>query len=261
MSDIPPPQPPEEPIQPPQTFVQYPRSHYLPPTIDLAVLGQAWSLLQQQMSSWVVAALIVGGVYIGAVGGVVMLIMASQLATAGSPSFSQLMMTLFLEFVGGLVVNAVVFVMCIGLFGMGLKQLRGEPISPSDLFNYNGQGQQAILAALMVAALTTVGQWFCYLPGLILGGLLMFSIPIVLDQKISAVDALKLSIEKLRSQMWMATIAYFVLCLIAGAGIIACGFGVLITAPLMILSVSCFYRDFFWNQPQTPSFASPPQTG
>lgn len=93
--------------------------------------------------------------------------------------------------------------------------------------------------------ITMVGALFCYLPGIIAAGLLMFVYPIIVDQRVGAIEAMRLSWNALKPDLWTATGYYFVLALLASLGSYLCGIGMFATFPLLFLGTTLVYRDFF----------------
>jgi hypothetical protein len=83
---------------------------------------------------------------------------------------------------------------------------------------------------------------------LVVAGVLMFTIPLVVDGRLAGTDAVRQSWHALKGQWLSAAAFHFVANLIAGLG--ACVFcvGILFTMPLYCLSVSVLYRDFFLDK-------------
>ncbi|MBW3635332.1 MAG: hypothetical protein KY445_02555 [Armatimonadetes bacterium] len=107
-----------------------------------------------------------------------------------------------------------------------------------------------VLPALIGAGiLTTIASFFgfllCIVPGLLLLGLFLFVTPLIVDQRKGALDAMSTSFNTLKPHMWMALLYLLVIGLLAGAGVLACGVGVLVTLPLALLAIAVTYRDFF----------------
>lgn len=266
MSDIPPQEPRNEPpitegyVEYPRAFAQYPGYEFRAPVVDLSVLSRAWPAVQQQLSTWVVAMLLVGVVFGIFYGAFIFVMMGLGMATAvtsqnSEPNFASMFAMFGVEIVGVFVITAVMYMLMGGLYGMALKQLKGESISATDVFQFRGQIVQIIIASILMMFITTIGGMMCLVPGLLAQGVLMFTLPLILDRKMNAVDAMKQSFETLKPQMWMALLVHFVLNLVAQLGTFACLVGVLVTAPVYIMSIAMMYRDFFWQAPETAKFA------
>jgi hypothetical protein len=99
--------------------------------------------------------------------------------------------------------------------------------------------------SVLYGAAIFVGSWFLFVPALIAAGVFMFALPLVVEARLPATGAMIQSWHALKSQWLAATIFHFVLSLVAGAGVLLCGIGVIFTAPLYCLSIAVLYHDFF----------------
>ena len=54
---------------------------------------------------------------------------------------------------------------------------------------------QVVIAAILIAVATAIGTILCYIPGLVVGFLTIFTILFVVDKQLTAVDAIKASFE------------------------------------------------------------------
>ncbi len=192
------------------------------PTVRFDVINQAWAMLQQQMGNWAVL-MVVAIVIVG-----VLNWLLGKLGTVGS-------------FVGG-IPSAIV---AAGLYRAALKHMRGETIAVADMFGVSDVIGPLIVASILTTIGVAIGFIFCILPGVALASLWMFTELLIVDKGMDGIEAMRQSFNALRREWLMATVFNIVLALIGIAGIIACGVGLLITAPIAILSVTILYRDFF----------------
>jgi len=148
-----------------------------------------------------------------------------------------------------MIVNIVSYVISVfllgGMYRMAINKLRNNPIAVSDLFNVGDVFPALLLGAFLVGLLCFIGFILCIIPGIIVGGMLMFTIPLIVDRRLGAIEAISQSWNALKGDLLNATLFYFVVTLIAAAGILACGVGILVTFPLFVLSIALAYRDFF----------------
>ena len=219
-----------------------------PPKIRFEVISEAWQLFNQQMKTWVLAILIfVLAIFIPeAVMGVLMMVsggMGAMLGNHGGSAIALLGMGLSM-IVGGLLIAVVVAVVMGGLFRMAIKQVRGEPIELSDLWSVTDVWMQLVLAGLLMGVAILVGSLACGVGAYIVGGLLMFMIPLIVDKKMTAMEAATLSWNTLKPEWLMAAVLYFVINFVAGIGGVLFGIGMLFTYPLLFLGIALTYRDF-----------------
>lgn len=192
------------------------------PVIRFDVINQAFALFQQQMSQWVVIALVYI-IVIGVASLVLGLIPVAGQIVAGVPAM----------------------ILAGGMYKAALKHIRGDMVAVADLFDIGDIVGPLIVAGILINIGVAIGTLLCILPGFVVLGLWMFSIPLVVDRGMEGVSAMRESWNALRGQWAMAAIFAFVVGLIGGVGILLCGVGVLFTAPIAILSSALLYRDFF----------------
>lgn len=192
------------------------------PTVRFDVINQAWAMLQQQMGNWVVL-MVVAVVIVG-----VLNWLLGRLGSIGSA-------------LGGIPSG----IIAAGLYRAALKHTRGENIAVADMFGITDMIGPIIVASILTTIGTAIGFVFCILPGVVLAALWMFTQLLIVDKGMDGIEAMRQSFNALRGEWLMATVFMFVVALIALAGMIACGVGILITGPLAVLSVTVLYRDFF----------------
>ena len=92
------------------------------------------------------------------------------------------------------------------------------------------------------------------IPGLIVALFAIFAHPILVDRNLSPIDSLKASIEIVKANVGQVILVWLVAGLIAAAGILACGVGVLVSGPVASLMLVYTYRRLSGGQvaPLTP---------
>lgn len=204
------------------------------PQVRFDVITQAFALFQQQMGQWVVLTL------------VYLLIMGVATVLLG-----------LIPIVGGILSAIPALTLMGGLYRAALKHIRGDAVQVSDLFDIGDIIGPLIVAGILTGIATSIGALLCVLPMFVVGGLLMFAVPMVADRGVDGVEALKASWNALKSQWLMAAVFYFVASLVGAVGALLCGVGLLFTLPIMILAIALLYRDFF---PEDVAEDVPPAT-
>lgn len=220
--------------------------------VNFGAISEAVDQFKSNAGTWVVAVLIVAVITLVLYGIVNVFGLSSlrhSMVMPTSPGVPPVMPNPFAMmplFIGvglvGLVINSLLGA---GLFRMATKQIRGESISISDLFDFGDVAAQAIIASIVLAIIIEIGFMLCVLPGLVLSGLFMFTFPLIVDKKMSAIEAISASMNALKSQWLMATVFAIVVGVIYMVGAMLCGIGALVTAPIALLSVTVLYRNFF----------------
>jgi len=213
------------------------------PSVRWEWISEAWQLFTKQWSVWVlmilVMCLISIAIYLPFIG--VMGMMIPTPVEGEAPGFPIGIFALYpLMFV--VILGAVSWLMS-GLYNAAFKQLRGEQIAVGDLFSGSPYFVRVLGALLLIAIASNIGAVFCIIPGLIVYGLAFLTYPMIVEGGKGTIDAIKESIAVTKRDWIMFTLFAIALQFIAGAGIIACGVGVLATAPLLFLTHALAYRD------------------
>ena len=214
-------------------------NNFIPPPgparVNLDVVGRAWEVLKSNLGLWVAAFLI----YLVITFGISMLFsMLSGNDSRSTPNMPIMLIGNLIQFVIGQLLMG-------GLYRMAINQVRGGTPEFSDLFSVTDVLPALLIAAILTSLATFAGFLFCIIPGLLIASLLMFTIPLVVDKRMDAITAMTASIDALKPQMGMALVFTLVIGILAGAGALLCGVGLLITGPLALLSIALLYRDFF----------------
>src|SRR5207247_698488 len=97
-----------------------------------------------------------------------------------------------------------------GLIRMAGNQVRSRVPRVEHLYAVTDVWLDLLLAALFYGAATFLGSLLCVIPGVIVGGLLMFAIPLVVEARLPATGAILQSWSALKSQWLTATAFHFV---------------------------------------------------
>jgi hypothetical protein len=219
------------------------------PVVRLSAIGDAWGLFLQRWPVWVLATLIVLLCNSAVSGCVYSLFRVPHAAGAGGfrvnlPPGGQVLQVVLSAVVNGFFLG--------GMFRMATRQVRGQSVGVEDLFRVTDVLPELILGSVLYALASFVAYMLCVVPGLIVSALLMFTIPLIVDGRLRATDAMRQSWRALSGQWLTASLVHLVFYLVAGVGTCLCCVGLLVTAPLYSLSISVLYRDFFLAKASPP---------
>lgn len=167
-------------------------------------------------------------------------VFGEQVNTQCSPSFVT-------QLFGGALISAILIVVfnvaAAGLYKGAAAVTDGKPFSMGQMFE-GWDKTQVALAALIIAVATAIGSFLCYVPGLIVGFLTMFTMLFVVDKQMPAVDAIKASIKLVTDNLGPAILFYLLaaVCILVGACL--CGVGLLIAAPVVLVALAYTFRRF-----------------
>lgn len=216
-------------------------------------ISYGWNKFSANVAQIILAALVlvVGIIVLAVIGGV----LVGLVTTSGGVEcttvngFTECEASGGTPFILGMILNllvgAVIFVYAqivgAGLIRGALGITEGRDFQFAEVFKTDKIGP-VILTSLIVGALTFVGFILCYIPGLIIAFLTTYSLYFVLDQDLAPVDAVKASVNLVRENLGQTLIWYLVGGLIAAAGAFACGVGMLVTVPLVLIGTAWTYK-------------------
>lgn len=222
-----------------------------PAQVNFDVISRAWEVLKPNMGVWV-GAFVIYLVIVFAIS-----FISSLLSGAGNtpmpmpvPGSNDLppavgMANWPLQIALQLVQFVIIQFLMGGLYRMAINNVRTGTANFGDMFSVADVLPSLLGASILTAIATGIGFLFCIVPGILLYGLLLFTLPLVVDKHMGAIDAMKTSIDTLKPQMGMAVVFAIVMGLLASVGFCLCGVGILVTGPLATLSLAMLYRDFF----------------
>ncbi len=140
-----------------------------------------------------------------------------------------------------LVISLIVQILGAGLIKNALNVTDDKPVSLGEIGTW-ATNPKVITAALIVAGATFVGSIFCYIPGIIIGFLLNWTMFYVVDKDMAPMDAAKASVTFVTSHLG-DTVVFYLLGIVAFVvGAILCLVGLLVAAPVVLLGAAYTFR-------------------
>lgn len=126
---------------------------------------------------------------------------------------------------------------------IGIKQSVRQPTKSADLFAYLPRILVLSLASILMLAIVQLGMMLLFLPGLYLGIATGFTYPLIIERKMSPVNAVLLSI-KLVNRYWLDFIKlYAVFMLMFAFSAFTLGIALIWVIPLYYQVKGILYRD------------------
>lgn len=208
-------------------------------------IGEGWNMFAEQWKVWVLNSLILSLVTVVPVLGIYILMFVVAAASADSGSAGLGVVMLGLIFVGVMLLVLLSIYLVGGMYHTAFKQLRGEAISTRDLFAAGDRFPALLGAAILVGILVMIGALLCIIPAFIVAGALYFTLPLVVERRLSVGEALQTSRDATRGDLFMFVLFALVVSIIAQAGSYLCYVGMLVTWPLQYTICAIAYRDCF----------------
>lgn len=215
--------------------------------VSTALIGQAWEMLKPQIGMWIVAMLIYGAIS-GALNGVSGVINA---AGDQNPSFVVVALLLLIALASA----AIGFLLNAGIYKMAIHHVRTGQADIAKIFEITDVIVPVIVASLLATIASLLGLVACIIPGLLISLLFLLAIPLIVDQKAEAIDALRLSWDTTRPHLGSIVVLSLLLLVINIAGFCACVIGLFVTYPLTFLTFALVYRNLF-GVPSEPALVS-----
>jgi len=137
-----------------------------------------------------------------------------------------------------------------GIWRGALRITDGHSFGVGELFDGFDKAQ-VVIAALLVALGTFVGLVLCIIPGVIFAFLTMFTIPFVVDRQMTAMDAIKASIQLVRENVGNTFLYFLLAYVVTLIGACLCLVGLLVAYPVVLVGYAYTFRRL-QHQPVSP---------
>jgi hypothetical protein len=213
------------------------------PFVRLSAIGDGWELYKQRWGVWMLTSLIVLVCYVP-----VLSLLSAPFGVRHIQGPGGFRMPVFPP--GGTALQVALTMIVLGfflggMFRMACKQVRALPIGVEDLFRIVDVLPNLFLGSVIWGLLSFAASFCLVIPGLIVSGTLMFTVPLIVDGGLVGTEAIGQSWNALKGQWLAATVFHAVASMVASIGSLCCCVGILFTAPLYVLSIAVLYRDFF----------------
>jgi uncharacterized membrane protein len=189
------------------------------------------------------------GVVIGFGQGIATAIIAEQLEPEVLP-FVSLGFSLLTNFIT-LIITAF---MLGGYVNIALKGARGQPSTFGDVFSGGRWFGKMFLALILFIILWVIGTALCVVPGVIVACGLAIYAPLIVDQDLSAVDALKRSWELTKGNKVTIFLFGLIGIFVIIGGLLACVVGVLLVSyPMLYVGSTYIYLRLKGENPPVPT--------
>lgn len=213
--------------------------------VNFGWIGEPFELFKANAGIWIVATLVLVLVP-GVLGFIIGIVFGAANAAAGSGGFGRSPFSSGLPIAVQLVVQLVTAAyqafLYGGLYGMAVKQVRGEPISLGDLFSGGRYFLPMLGFQILYILAVSIGFLLLIVPGLLIASLMIPTYAQIADG-VSFSDAISRSIDGMKRDMWNGIAFLFVMGLIILVSLIPCGLGLLVTYPMFWIVSALAYRD------------------
>src|SRR5450432_1982205 len=146
-----------------------------------------------------------------------------------------------------------------GLFLYFLKKIRGEAVTVETAFAgfFSKRFLHLFLAHFVATALTVLGFFCLILPGIYLLVAWCFTLALIIDKGLDFWPAMELSRKMVNKHWWKMLLFLLVMAGVLLVGILCCGIGFFIAAPVAIAAFMYAYEDIFGTWSPANPMAGP----
>lgn len=152
---------------------------------------------------------------------------------------------IFMWFAVGLILTAVMYPFIAGINMVGIRQAAGQPVRFAEVFSHFGRTLPLLLAAILMGILVSIGYSLFILPGIYLSIALMLTVPLIVERKLSAWQAIVTSCRAINQHWFKVFFLYVVLGIILTLSMIPLCLGLIWTFPMFIVAQGVLYRTIF----------------
>lgn len=233
-------------------FTSPPSSHR--GSVDFAVISEAYEIVKNNLGPYIVIALL-GIVASTAISTIISLPqtlaqMRNPPPQTGDPMqqiieqmTQQYTIGLPFTILNGIVSTGIIALMSVAIANMTIKAVQGKRIEVTDGFEAMKFFVPAFFVGIISWFLGQLGLLACLVGTLIIGGLLIPAYPIIVHERLGAIDAIKRSFNLMSNHVLMAAVFFLVQGLLSAVGALACCVGILFTIPMATACSTLIYRD------------------
>lgn len=139
--------------------------------------------------------------------------------------------------VGGFTAGLLTGPMLVGYMRMIKAEDEGRPIEFTDVFKGFDDLVPALLAVLLSGIIVSIGFMLCFVPGLLIIGLVPTAAYLVAVGEKDGINAIKRAFAAIKEHMLGTIVCTLVLAIVGSLGVVACGVGVIFTLPIGIIGM------------------------
>lgn len=139
--------------------------------------------------------------------------------------------------VGGVSAGLLTGPMLVGYMRMVKAEDEGREIEFTDVFKGFDDLVPALLAVLLSGIIVSIGFMLCFVPGLLIIGLVPTAAYLVAVGEKDGIEAIKRAFAAIKEHLLGTILCSLVLAIIGSLGAIACGIGVIFTLPIAMIGL------------------------
>jgi uncharacterized membrane protein len=122
----------------------------------------------------------------------------------------------------------------------------GQPVAIGSFFKPRMVGS-VVIATVLIGIAWAIGS-LCFILGIVVGIFTVFTTVAIIDRSLSPIDGIKTSIDIARANFVQVLLTWLLAAVIGVAGLLVCGVGLLVSAPVSVLYVVYAWRKLTGGQ-------------
>jgi uncharacterized membrane protein len=147
---------------------------------------------------------------------------------------------------GGIVMLVAIAAMESAYYGGLLDIANGQPVSAGSFFKPRMVGS-VIIATVLIGIASVIGS-LCFILGIAVAIFTLFTTVAIVERGLPPIDGIKASIDIAKANFVQVLLTWLLAAVILTVGLLACGIGVLVSAPVSVLYVVYAYRRLTGGQ-------------
>ncbi len=128
---------------------------------------------------------------------------------------------------------------------IGIRQAAGQPVEFSEMFKHFGRTLPLFGLGLLIFILSSIGYLLLFIPGLYISVASILAIPLVVERKLSAWNALLVSCKAINKHWFKVFFLLLSMSLILFVSALPLGIGLIWTLPMFIVMIGVLYNRIF----------------
>ena len=225
------------------------------------IINESWAIIKRHI--WLFAATMLGFLLVYYLVTLLVGFVFGGAVAVSSTDPSEILASMFsvaylMTMLAGVALSAIFY---LGFYKMALDAADGLTPQLSSFSQISGKKILNLFIANIICFIVTyIGLILCIIPGLFIATRLQFYIYFIVEKDCNALDALSKSWEYTSGETLNLMLFVLALVLINFIGVLCCGIGVLVTAPMSTIAMALVYRRLTGTVPQEEDFEALSET-
>lgn len=147
--------------------------------------------------------------------------------------------------ISSLAIVALFYPFLAGLNMIGIRQAAGQPLRFAEIFSHFGRLLPLLVAGILMMIAIYIGSMLLILPGIYLQVALILTIPLIVERKLSAWQAMLVSCKAINQHWFKVFFLLLTMGILMFISMLPFGIGLIWTLPMFLVVIGELYRRIF----------------